>query len=180
MEKKYIIKLEENEIAYKTVNSNGRPMIGLLHPSPYTEPDLEQVRKEAYRQGYDTGYGTKVNEFYEQGLTDAWDAARNVIALSTVDRREVFGSEYMYSILEKHTASEAIEKIRQYEQPVTAEDVMRQYLDTFCRGRSCSGCPLNTPDFTCGRGYHFLTAEPVSDEEVRRAYAKVLQKGEVE
>ena len=32
MEKKYIIKLEENEIAYKTVNSNGRPMIGLLHP----------------------------------------------------------------------------------------------------------------------------------------------------
>ncbi len=51
MEKKYIIKLEENEIAYKTVNSNGCPMIGLLHPAPYTEPDLEQVRKEAYEQG---------------------------------------------------------------------------------------------------------------------------------
>ena len=55
-------------------------------------------------------------EAYQKGLSDAWEAARNVVALSTVDRREVFGSEYMYSILEKHTASEAIEKIRQYEQ----------------------------------------------------------------
>ncbi len=39
--------------------------------TPYTEPDMEKVREEAYRQGYDTGYGTKVNEFYEQGLVDA-------------------------------------------------------------------------------------------------------------
>ena len=55
-------------------------------------------------------------EAYQKGLSDAWDAARKVVALSTVDRRKVFGSEYMYSILENHTASEAIEKIRQYEQ----------------------------------------------------------------
>lgn len=55
MEKKYIIKLEENEIAYKTVNSNGCPMIGLLHPAPYTEPDLEQVREEAYAEGFKDG-----------------------------------------------------------------------------------------------------------------------------
>ena len=55
MEKKYIIKLEKNETAYKTVNSNGCPMIGLLHPSPYTEPDLEQVRKEAYAEGFEDG-----------------------------------------------------------------------------------------------------------------------------
>lgn len=166
MEKKYIIKLDENEIAYKTVNSNGCPMIGLLHPAPYTEPDLEQVKKD-YDAFYEHGY--------EQGLDDAWECARNVVALSTVDRREVFGSEYMYSILEKHTAAEAIEKIQQYEQPVTAEDVMRQYLDTFCKGRSCTNCLLCTPDFTCGRGKHFLH-NCVSDEEVRRAYAAVLAK----
>ena len=35
---------------------------------------------------------------------------------------------------------------------------------------------FNTPDFTCGRGYHFLSNNPVSDEEVRRAYAEVLEK----
>lgn len=87
--------------------------------TPYTEPDLEQVRKEAYEKGwkeaedhYEKGY----NDGYDTGLSHAWEAARKVVALSTVDRRKVFGSEYMYSILEKHTASEAIEKIRQYEQ----------------------------------------------------------------
>ena len=85
----------------------------------YTEPDLEQVREEAYEKGwkeaedhYEKGY----NDGYDTGLSHAWEAARNVVALSTADRRKVFGSEYMYSILEKHTASEAIEKIRQYEQ----------------------------------------------------------------
>lgn len=84
--------------------------------TPYTEPDLEQVRKEAYDDGYNAGYGRKIDASYQEGLSDAWEAARKVVALSTVDRRKVFGSEYMYSILEKHTASEAIEKLKAYEQ----------------------------------------------------------------
>lgn len=80
------------------------------------QPDLEQVRKEAYDDGYNAGYGRKIDASYQEGLSDAWEAARKVVALSTVDRRKVFGSEYMYSILEKHTASEAIEKLKAYEQ----------------------------------------------------------------
>ena len=68
-------------------------------------------------------------EAYQKGLSDAWDAARKVVALSTVDRRKVFGSEYMYSILENHTASEAIEKIRQYEQEKEM-DGLRQNIQT--------------------------------------------------
>ena len=64
MEKKYIIKLAENEIAYKTVNSNGCPMIGLLHTAPYIEPNLEQVRKEAY----DEGYKKCLSELKEEGM----------------------------------------------------------------------------------------------------------------
>ena len=71
----------------------------------------------------------------------------------------------------KQEESEEPEK----EQSVTVEEVMRQYLETFCHGRSCMSCPLNAPNFTCGRGYHFIT-NPVSDEEVRRAYTTVLQK----
>lgn len=83
--------------------------------TPYTEPDLEQVRKEAYRQGYDTGYGTKVNEFYEQGLIDAWEAARKIADMPYGEEEKVFGSGGWHFITQ-HTASEAIEKIRQYEQ----------------------------------------------------------------
>ena len=128
MGKKYIIELEDKpfhngngDFLYrvKGFNSLVFDMTGIGKLTPYTEPDLEQVRKEAYEKGwkeaedhYEKGY----NDGYDTGLSDAWEASRNVIALSTVDRREVFGSEYMYSILEKHTAAEAIEKIRQYEQ----------------------------------------------------------------
>ena len=83
----------------------------------------DELEKQAYQRGYqDATVKISSNEqaiaekAYQQGLNDAWEAARKVVALSTVDRRKVFGSEYMYSILEKHTASEAIEIIRQYEQ----------------------------------------------------------------
>ena len=231
---KYIIELERGETAYKTVNSNGKPMIQLLAPTPYTEPDMEkvreaaymaglkdgqevtiesqqnnafndgykkclknfeQVRKEAYKNGYDAAckdidIKSKTNAAYRKGLEDAWDAARKIIYMPEGDLLNIFTECYSavctaLQVLLKYDAAEAIEKIRQYEQEkeapkkeqsVTVEDVMRQYLDTFCKERSCSGCPLNTPDFTCGRGHHFLTTEPVSDEEVRRAYAKVLRK----
>ena len=174
-----------------------KPKIGeMLVAVNDIETQAEKAQEAAYAHGYSNAeikYRAEVKEAYQKGLSDAWEAARKVVALSTVDRRKVFGSEYMYSILEKHTASEAIEKIRQYElekkleqlqkgveKPIRAEDIMRQYLDTFCsKCRGCGACILNTPDFTCGRGYHFLTNKRVSDEEVRRAYAKVLQHEEV-
>ena len=107
MEKKYIIKLDENEIAYKTVNSNGCPMIGLLHPAPYTEPDLEKVKKD-YDAFYEHGY--------EQGLEDAWECVRKISSMDSKTRDEVFGLVITSNIFDENTASEAIEKIRQYEQ----------------------------------------------------------------
>lgn len=70
--------------------------------TPYTEPDMEKVRKEAY----------------EKGLADAWTAARKIV---TMPNREFINSDILdldhgESIFTKYTASEAIEKIRQYEQ----------------------------------------------------------------
>lgn len=52
MGKKYTIELERGETAYKTVDTDGGPMIQLLAPTPYIAPDLEQVRKEGYQKGY--------------------------------------------------------------------------------------------------------------------------------
>lgn len=105
MEKKYIIKLKENEIAYKTVNSNGCPMIGLLHTAPYIEPDLEQVRKEAY----------------ERGAEDMRKALRLLIdcdddCLTIPDIFHTFREGSYHAVVRKHPAMEIIEKIRQYEQ----------------------------------------------------------------
>lgn len=102
---KYIIKLERGETAYKTVNSNGKPMIQLLAPTPYTEPDLEQVRKEAY----------------ERGAEDMRKALRLLIdcdddCLTISDIFHTFREGSYHAVVRKHPAMEIIEKIRQYEQ----------------------------------------------------------------
>ena len=48
---------------------------------------------------------------------------------------------------------------------------IRKMLDDFCDSHFvCKGCPLNTPEFHCGRGQHFNTECPVSDDEALKAY----------
>lgn len=207
--KKYIIELPEHTHWIQWIMESTKDH----HPymdykqvedlTPYTEPDMEKVREEAYEKCMNEAedlayklYSPKINEAYQRGLNDVWKAARKIAVnedhggLSTEAICKIFSTEDMYlglaSIFDNFTASEAIEKIRQYEQKqeeekkesIIAEDIMRQYLNTFCNGRSCTCCPLDTPDFTCGRGYHFTSTNPISDEEVRRAYVEVRQKME--
>ena len=157
---------------------------------------VEQIRQKAYKEGVEDGKRLcpapeVCNDMaYQKGLSDAWEAARKIAHCALWnDYRTDSGklSVYTGAVLDYYTASEAIENIRAHEQaqkeleqekeekPICAEDVMRQYLDTFCKRNFCTKCLLHTPDFTCGRGYHFLTNNPVSDEEVRRAYAKVVK-----
>jgi rubrerythrin len=139
MVKKYIVELEsgthifilgpegivhigEPDVVYETVDGM---QIGdaVINAKPYTEPDLEQVRKEAYEKGYHAGYAKYLNLSYEDGLKDAWDAARKIAldkedgGLDTVAYCEIFGyGKGFGTILKKFSASEAIEKIQQYEQ----------------------------------------------------------------
>lgn len=50
---KYIVELKKNETLYKatTRKSDGTAYVCSAIGTPYTEPDLEKVRKEAYEQG---------------------------------------------------------------------------------------------------------------------------------
>ena len=127
MGKKYTIELERGETAYKTVDSNGTPLIQLLAPTPYTEPDLEQVREEAYEKGYENGFiaghlkaeksgQSFYEDGYQKGLSDAWEAARKIAYMYSEERRKIFGEIFIQKIQSIYSASEAIEKIRQYEQ----------------------------------------------------------------
>lgn len=232
MGKKYIVEIGRLERLYKaSVNGNGKPNMTWLSPevdlTPYTEPDLHEVRKKAYEKGYhDAAYNchegcnflddakkkadeeyrrgyadceahykamvqdsdtTEGADAYQRGLTDAWEAVKKLARMDTDTSESITGYFGLHNIMHNLTASEALEEIRAYEQAqkekeeqeekdsVTTEEVMRQYLDTFCKRNFCTKCLLHTPDFTCGRGYHFLTKNPVSDEEVRRAYAKVVK-----
>lgn len=238
MAKKYIIEIEDGKegiilcqkgivtVGLHLENESELKPLGIQSAIPYTEPDIKQVKEEAYLKGLNDGQGvifesTQNNAFnngykkcledmeqvrkeerdrgyedgYHQGLDDAWEAARKIMlekrdgGFTLIELMYIFGSG-IQDIFKTHTAIEAIEEIRAHEQAqkekeseeskkeqsVTAEEVMRQYLDTFCKGSRCRECVLNTSDFTCGRGYHFLTNSRISDEEVRKAYATVLEK----
>lgn len=198
---KYIVELKDRETLYKAAIKNGEPYVTIALGKSYTEPDLEQIKKEAYEKGQkdlrescvpkdEEAYGIGHHEGFQCGLDLAWNAAKKIENLSEAEKFEIFGEYDMFHIMRRYTASEAIEKIRQYEQtqkklerekeekkPISTEEAMRQYLDKFCKSQRCQYCVLNTDDFTCGRGYYFTTADsPVSDEEVRRAYAEVMKK----
>ncbi len=129
--------------------------------TPYTEPDIEKVIEEAYKDGYKTAR----ERHYQKGLSDAWAAARKI---ATMPNKEFINSDILdldpgESIFTKYTASEAIEKIRQYEQEkekqITKGDVVRiksapeiEILVTCADGDYISGIALTEMDDNCEIG----------------------------
>ena len=93
--------------------------------TPYTAPDIEQVRKEAYDTAYADAeeiYESGKRAMYQKGLKDAWEAARKIcleeddggIPASAIN--DIFNvCNYRYAVKD-YSASECIEKIRQYEE----------------------------------------------------------------
>lgn len=81
MGKKYIVKLDDNKLAYTAIIIDGVPYIKPLQLLPYTEPDTS----EAYQRGYDDAKHEcqdcqkimmdaeqeRVDKAYQQGLEDA-------------------------------------------------------------------------------------------------------------
>ena len=137
MKKKYIIALEDRNVwtcglPAKTLLLSDVSIFGTdlssvntgIELTPYTEPDLEQVNREkdalydeARARGYDEGRARG----YQEGLFDAWECARKVMWTKEHggygDRLEdVFGHHSELWDVFDYSASEAIEKIRQYEQ----------------------------------------------------------------
>ena len=81
MGKKYIVKLDDNKLAYTAIIIDGVPYIKPLQLLPYTEPDTS----EAYQRGYDDAKHEctdcqkimmdaeqeRVDKAYQQGVNDA-------------------------------------------------------------------------------------------------------------
>jgi len=91
---------------------------------------MEQV-DEAYQKGYDKGYADKTNndevckqiakdiqdEAYQRGLNDAWEAARKIITWPdrSLVNSDAFDLDPGENIFTKYSASEAIERLKSYE-----------------------------------------------------------------
>lgn len=117
MGKKYILEIVENKDG----------TFAWSDFAPYVKPDLEQVREEAYEEGYKTAKVQcniqaekdlrEVGErHYQEGLSDAWEAAKKIAYMYSEDRQKIFGENLIQNIHDIYSASEVIEKIRQYEQ----------------------------------------------------------------
>jgi hypothetical protein len=157
MGKKYIIELEDKpfhkedgDFLYrvKGFNSLVFDMTGIGMLTPYTEPDLERVRKEAY----------------EKGLSDAWKAARRIGSNSMCSLKEM-GFDFSrcvvadynpsWFVVKNYSASECIEKIRQYEQTKEeikiGDEVIRHYKNEFMEGDDAPSIFLSEEDenFRC-------------------------------
>jgi len=131
---KYIIEIPDNTAWLQWVNvsdKEGHIYFDFKYPedlTPYTEPDLEQVRKEAYEKGQkdlrescvpqdEEAYGFGYHEGFQQGLGLAWEAAKKIWEYDLTTLREIFGEGIMrMDFFMKFTASKCIEKIREYEQ----------------------------------------------------------------
>ena len=141
MGKKYIIEIPEDKIEdfvgsthflmpYSMAGHKGHHDTG-LPIEPYTEPDLEQVKKEAYEEGYESGFvaghlkaeksgQSFYEDGYKRGLSDAWEAARKIHRMPDGDILDLFPDCYASvctaaQVIVKYDASEAIDKIKEYE-----------------------------------------------------------------
>ena len=129
---KYIVELKKNETLYKaaTRESDGTAYVCSAIGTPYTEPDLEQVRKEAYKEGREVGI--------KDGMCEAWEAARKIGSNSMCSLEEM-GFDFSqcavddynpsWFVVKNYYASECIEKIRAYEKEKEM-DGLRQNIQT--------------------------------------------------
>ena len=102
-----------------------KPKIGeMLAAVNDIETRAEKAQDEAYQRGYCDALEKHcaiceekhdAEEAYQQGLNDAWDAARKIASDNAGQNYSIFGQHFTAEILNTHSASEAIEKIRQYE-----------------------------------------------------------------
>lgn len=91
----------------------------------------DELEKQAYQRGYEEAYDTAYADaegiyesgkraMYQKGLKDAWEAARKICTnwvLPDSVLSKIFGMDKTIDdIMKESTASEAIEKIRAYEQ----------------------------------------------------------------
>ena len=145
MGKKYIIEIPDDKIGdfigsthflmpYMMAGHIGHHDTG-LPIEPYTVPDFERVKEEAYAEGYKEGMqlsidDAKLKEEYKRGLADAWEASRKIGCgtaqggFSPEMMRNVFGTScFSSNVFRELTASEAIEKIKAWEEKRREQEI---------------------------------------------------------
>lgn len=136
--------MKEYEDAFKGISVYSVSKDNKLMVDFVAREELEDAQKqveEAYQRGYDKGYADKTNndevgkelakDIYQRGLDAAWEAARKMVlsvdegGLSVHNLTKIFGSESSRYAFRKYSASEAIEKLKAFEEKQKADDEIR-------------------------------------------------------
>ena len=94
---------------------------------------LNEIYDEAYAQGFEDGSKDKaaycelnfnhgVNKGYEDGLNAAWECIRKIWSMSAYERAEIFHDK---NCVLEHTASQAIQMIKEYEEKGKTDDEIK-------------------------------------------------------
>ena len=77
--------------------------------------DRQKAIEEAYQKGFEAGQHEATTLEYQQGLDDAWECARKLVTNWYADADDVFEDKSFVEFLNAYTASEAIAKLKAYE-----------------------------------------------------------------
>lgn len=99
--------------------------------SDYINEHFGQLQDEAYKRGINDGsldVKQRVEGAYQRGLDDAWEAARKIVRMPEGDLLNIFTECYSavctaLQVLLKYDASEAIEKLKAYEEQKADDEI---------------------------------------------------------
>jgi hypothetical protein len=88
---------------------------------------IEQAYQRGYKAGQENALTVDSNKFREQGRNEAWEAARKIVlsevgGLSGRDLSEIFDATSYLRVLGQYSATEAIKKIKTYEEQKKQEE----------------------------------------------------------
>ena len=99
----------------------------------------QELIDQAYERGFKAGKeefvttGNKVaDKAYQNGVDDAWECARKIMRMGSTKQEDIFCCHGDLEILEKLLPSEAIAKIKAYEEQKKAEEEEIKVWDEVC------------------------------------------------
>lgn len=116
-----------------------------------------------------------------QGMEELWGKLGKMFDVDYAEVTKIFGWSSINNIA--HNTPDVREFLKKYEtwkkgkEEKEAEnkrlDDMRDYLDKFCKGHICLGCPLESDEFKCGHIDFF--SEMIPDNDLQRYYEKAVE-----
>ena len=122
-------KAKEISALYKDIKQQMGRLVSLCHEIESNAEVTADAYQRGYKEAYDTAYADAEEIYesgkramYQKGLKDAWEAARKICleecdgGMQLLVINDIFNVSNYRDALKDYSASEAIEKIRQYEQ----------------------------------------------------------------